>query len=123
MFVEVLDWSALGNGRFTYETAWVEMLRTDPEGSTPTYMVQTLFTPSASRGKGYGSEIMRRLVELADRNGCTLVLKAASFDNSALDDARLVKFYCEFGFTVVDSRNNWMERVPNGGRLQRELRD
>jgi GNAT superfamily N-acetyltransferase len=55
------------------------------------------------RSKGVGTAIMRRIVEIADRNGDTVTLTpSADFGGNK---ARLVKFYKRFGFVENKGRN------------------
>lgn len=55
------------------------------------------------RSKGVGSAVMRRITEIADRNGDTVTLTpSADFGGNK---ARLVKFYKRFGFIENKGRN------------------
>lgn len=73
------------------------------------------------RGKGVGSEVMRRLVAFADRHGLRIGLTpSGDFGGSV---GRLKRFYKGFGFKPYkgfDHRES-MEREPTGVKLSEFL--
>lgn len=60
------------------------------------------------RGKGTGTEIMRRLTDYADRTGQAIELDPST-DFGASSRARLVRFYKRFGFVENKGRNRDLE--------------
>jgi GNAT superfamily N-acetyltransferase len=69
-------------------------------------------------GKGYGTDVMKKAVEYADKNGLTIVLVVGRYaypDGRGLDNDQLVEFYKKFGFTVAEDgqRPIMMDRKPS----------
>ena len=73
-----------------------------------------IIVPKESRGSGTGSEVMKRIVDFADREGKKIYL-TPSKDFGASSVARLQKFYKEFDFVkniYRDETKETMVRLP-----------
>lgn len=84
--------------------------------------IDEVFVPEAQRGRGYGSDAMRQIVDWADGNGVHLQLAADSSvrgaKGSAAADKRLIQFYKRFGFVENKGRN---KDFTLGGPTQRNV--
>lgn len=66
---------------------------------------------SKHRGKGVGSELLRRLCILADKKGYTLELGVSpDLSEDSLDYEQLVTFYKKFGFEEIEELPSIMVR-------------
>jgi ribosomal protein S18 acetylase RimI-like enzyme len=79
--------------------------------------IQRLATHENSRRQGYASEVMRKLVEMADKFKVDLELEAIPEDpeDGDMDLSTLVEFYERFGFQgdlKEDSESVWMSYSP-----------
>lgn len=83
-------------------------------------VVHSIVVPKSDRSRGTGGRVMRRLLEIADRNGDTVALTPSSdFGGSK---PRLVKWYKSLGFVDNKGRGRDLEisetmyRLPQGAR-------
>lgn len=80
------------------DTAQLKFKETD-EG----FLIETVFVPARFRGQGVGSELMLRVLRLADAGGKPVRLVARPIGTSKPEAlARLIAFYERFGFAVVE---------------------
>lgn len=74
------------------------------------YRVSSLY--AVKTRQGHATELMKLVIDWADRNGHILVLEAKQWGNPrGLPDEMLVEFYKKFGFTSEGGR--LMRRKPN----------
>lgn len=71
-------------------------------------LLSSIFIPIAFRKQGYGSMLLKKVLEDADQKGITLFLHASS--SGWMEDSQLVAWYERYGFRM---RNALMfERMP-----------
>jgi predicted GNAT family N-acyltransferase len=77
--------------------------------------LESIVLPKQLRGQGYGTEIMNKIVNLADKESKPIYLTPdTSFGGSSFK--RLVNFYKRFGFVKNDDKSvtkHFMVRYPN----------
>lgn len=66
--------------------------------------------------KGYATTLMWTVCHEADLARITLILQPKSFGDG-MDDAKLERFYCKFGFVVIQKEPVLMARSPHIARL------
>jgi GNAT superfamily N-acetyltransferase len=95
------------------------------DGKDKTAMIWMVYTPPELRGRGLATELMRRVLRDADRQGCYLQLFAIEPDRGkcwtpegAMSDPllpnqkQLMKWYRQFGFRSVSKDSTNMVRKP-----------
>lgn len=61
---------------------------------------------SRKRRYGFGTEVIKQIVEFADNNNLRLILKAEEYGRYAKpDNSKLTKFYEKFGFVLLFHEN------------------
>lgn len=73
------------------------------------WVITRINVPAEYRGKGYGTQLLRRICADADREGATLTLTIHA--SGALEHAALEAWYTRHGFKVMPE--GWLERKPN----------
>ena len=73
------------------------------EGLGPAVEV-SISTPKESRGKGYGTEILQRLFQVADKTGVPLLASADPFGNEPMSEKQLADWYLKIGFEKLDPK-------------------
>ena len=74
-----------------------------------------VWTDTDARGQGYAKGVMRKVVDYADKNHITILLKAQRYGkvtDPALDNHELEAFYSRFGFEITDHAPVKMIRRP-----------
>lgn len=67
------------------------------------FSIDSVMVPSAFRGRGIGTELIRRVLIMADAVGKDVFLSARPIGNSGEDRLlRLVHYYERFGFIQID---------------------
>lgn len=71
-------------------------------GLNNTFYVNRIIVPESMRNRGVGTQMMERLVDIADASSFTLHIDPT--DNYGSDVVRLARFFARFGFvTSLDS--------------------
>jgi ribosomal protein S18 acetylase RimI-like enzyme len=71
--------------------------------SRHSYSIDTVLVPPAYRGQGIGTQLINKIIFLADREGKEIYLSARPIGSS--DEQKLmqlVHYYERFGFQVID---------------------
>ena len=76
----------------------------------PHWMITRLNVPQEVRGLGYGTELLRRITEDADKDNLALCLLPQA--SGGLDHDRLIAWYERYGFMWVESGACGMIRPP-----------
>lgn len=68
------------------------------------FSIDQVLVPSAYRGQGIGTALIKRVLFMADLFGKEVYLSARTLDGVTGEERlqRLVRFYARFGFTPVD---------------------
>lgn len=74
---------------------------------------------STARGRGEATALMHTVCAEADRDWKTLMIKVEPFDDGALDESKLRKWYSQFGFRVIQESPCLMARSPERPRIAR----
>jgi len=80
--------------------------------------ISLLKVPKESRGQGIAKEIMKKIIDIADKNN--IVLSLTPVNEFGASKARLIDFYKSFGFVMNKGKNknyqinNTMLREPRG---------
>jgi GNAT superfamily N-acetyltransferase len=85
----------------------------DPSVPEGIYLITRINVPHLHRGKGFGTKILQRVIEDADREGVTLYVTPMS--SGRWSNSTLRAWYARHGFTSISEE--YMGRVPrtNGG--------
>jgi hypothetical protein len=77
----------------------------------PNSVILSLIESTCS-GKGYGKQVMQRLVDLADSTGTTIELFASPSGNNPMSVDKLEDWYRKFNFKSFDDTPQRMIRTP-----------
>ena len=77
----------------------------------PNSVILSLIESTCS-GKGYGKQVMQKLVDLADSTGTTIELFASPSGNSPMSVEKLEDWYRKFNFESFDGTPQRMIRTP-----------
>ena len=77
---------------------------------------------SFEKNKGFGTEIMKTITEIADRKGIKLTLYPKPIGKDGLKKKALVDFYRKFGFVFFDvGSEKYMVRLPKNNTKRTKL--
>ncbi len=106
------DLVKVGQRKYGAASLMVNCPKCVPESMRPyIFELTNIYTKNDNRKKGNASELMRRTISEADKQGKILILTVKP-DDETIDKQSLQQWYARFGFDVLQEDISMMIRAP-----------